>query len=499
MENHDGAYRAWKQAGIQGRVLLHIDAHLDWDWIKDKEPLEILHAHSLSQVESMLEEHCLWNLSGRKREELVDIGNYIYPAVREGIIKEFYSVVPDPFLQNPTMQRDMVRMFHSFMKKNPRRLKNLRLEDKRIVVEIDGVQVTTCRLSDLPRIPEPVLLDIDTDFLTTEAMGIAPSGEDLWKQLPWIWPEELIEKLTDLGITTDFVTIAYSVEEGYTPLSYKYLGDELALRLKHPTLPARHRELLAHKRRGAHHRSCNELDQAMREFERAMALAPEDASTHFNLARLYDENRSFDQAAALYRQAVQLDPTYATAYNNFGSVYQSLGMLDQARDEYLRILRWDPRHADAHYGLAEVLAQKEQWEEASLQYRTVMELCPDHAGAHRGLGYVYARRNMRGEAIIQLQRSIALEAYDGRTHCWLGELCSHENRWDEAIEAYRGALRCGVRVFAIYLRLGRLHLRQRRFYKAWKQYQKSLPLLGWSALRSMLGPSRLWSKRIDGA
>lgn len=28
IEDHDGAYYAWKQAGITGRILLHIDAHL---------------------------------------------------------------------------------------------------------------------------------------------------------------------------------------------------------------------------------------------------------------------------------------------------------------------------------------------------------------------------------------------------------------------------------------------------------------------------------------
>ena len=36
MEDHDGAYYAWKQAGFSGRTLLHIDAHIDWAWIGDK-------------------------------------------------------------------------------------------------------------------------------------------------------------------------------------------------------------------------------------------------------------------------------------------------------------------------------------------------------------------------------------------------------------------------------------------------------------------------------
>jgi len=478
MEDHDGAYHAWKRAGVNGRILLHIDAHLDWAWIKGKDPLEILEARTLAQVESLLQERYLWNLSGRRSEELIDIGNYVYPALQEGIVREFYCILPDAFFENPRIYRDVVTMFERFRQENPRGLKNIRQEHDRIVVEISGRQVTACCLSNMPRIEEAVLLDIDTDFLTTHSMGPDLLRGDPWKQLPWIWPEELVGRLLGLGVRTDFVTIAYSVEGGFTPLSYKYLGDELALRLKETTLPNRERALMAHKRDGAFYRSRDELDRAIREYEQAMDLASEDASIHFNLAYLWDKKGKHDQAAARYRQAVQLDPTYGTAYNNFGSPYLALGMLDCAREEYLRILRWDPRHTDAHYGLAQTLVEKEQWADAIGHYQRVLELRPDHAKAHRDLGGVYAELGMREAAILQLKQSIDVQPHDGWAFWRLGELCSRQKHWDEAIDAYRGALRCGFRAVAIYIKLGGLYLRKGRFYKAWRQYRQALPVLG---------------------
>src|SRR3989442_15151426 len=99
MEDHDGAYYAWKQAGFSGRTLLHIDAHIDWAWIGDKDPRALVRARSLAQVESMLKERCLWNLSDRKPDDLVHIGNYIYPALNEGIVNDFYWVVPDSLVR----------------------------------------------------------------------------------------------------------------------------------------------------------------------------------------------------------------------------------------------------------------------------------------------------------------------------------------------------------------------------------------------------------------
>ena len=482
MEDHDGAYYAWKQAGVTGRILLHIDDHIDWNWIADRDPEDILHAQSLTQVEALLHEPGLWNFSKRKSDafvhSFVHICNYIYPALREGIVREFYWIVPDVATSTPMKLRGLVRMFQHMQKVNPRRFKHIRLENNRILAEIDGRRLTTCSLTDLPDIEEPVLLDIDTDFLMRDSDEVCRSGEDPWKQLPWSWPDELVQRLRDKRVRTDFVTIAYSVEGGFTPLIYKYLGDELALRLKHPQLPERTRTFLECKRRAAHYRHHNQPDQAIAAFEEALEIAPEDASTHFNLAYLSDQQGAYEKAAVQYRQVVQLDPTYATTYNNFGFVYRSFGMLEKAQEEFQRMLRWDPLAADAHYGLGEILADQERWDDAFGHYRTVLALHPDQARAHRGLGRVYAKRGRWEEAIVELKRSVALQPDDALAQFWLAQAYARVQRWDEAIEAYRAAMRGGIHTVTTYLRLGGLYLRRRKLYKALKQYQKVLRLLG---------------------
>jgi tetratricopeptide (TPR) repeat protein len=493
MEDHDRAYYAWKQAGIHGRILLHIDAHIDWDWILDRDPLELLQAESLRQVESLLKGRCLWNLSDRKHDDLVHIGNYIWPAIQQGIVRELYWLIPDSIADNPRSWKEFLRELQPLAGDNPWQLRNIRQENRRIIADIAGVTLTTCTLSDLPPMEEGVLLDIDTDFLTAQPaahMGGEAVGDDLWRQLPWIWPEELIERLNAKRIRTDFVTIAYSVEGGYTPLCYKYLGEELALRLKHPVLPERDRRVIAHKRKGAGYRSQTELENASAEFEAAAALAPGDASTHFNLAYLDDAQQAYAQAAVHYRQAIQLDPSYATAYNNFGSVYYSLGSLEKARQEYERILRWDPQAVDAHFGLAEVLDQQERWNEAISRYQKVVEVRPDHAGAHCALGRLHAKHGRWEEATSALSRSLAVNPHDSRVYGWLGDAYFHQNHWDKAIEAYRGALRCGMRTVAIYVRLGGLYLRKGRFYRAFTQYRKGLRLQGWLILSAIRERSR---------
>jgi tetratricopeptide (TPR) repeat protein len=478
MEDHDGAYYAWEQAGVTGRVLLHVDAHIDWAWIADRDPRDLLRAPSLTAVESMLEERGLWNLTQQTKAQRVHIGNYIYPALKEGIVREFYWIVPDRFMESPAQRRKLVRQFDSLKRLNPRAVMSVTFTDHRVVATIEEVTVTACTLSHLHEIDEPVLLDIDTDFLMPDSDESARAGHDLWKQLPWTWPDDLVERLKRRGIRTDFVTIAYSVEGGFTPLGYKYLGDELALRLKHPQLSERQRDVLTRKRTAARHRHANNIDDAIAEYEAAVALAPEDASSHFNLAHLYDETRAHDRAAVHYREAVQLDPTYATSYNTFGPTYHALAMHEEARQEYRRLLRWDPHNVDAQYGLADLLARQEQWEAASRLYRTVIDARPDHAHACGGLGYVLARRGLWEAALSPLSRAVALQPSAGFAHFWLGEAYAHQQRWDEALEAYRAALRCGFRTVAVHRKLADLYLRKHKVHKALEHCRRLLRVMG---------------------
>src|SRR5690349_22408587 len=95
MEDHDGALAAWRHAGVRGRVLVHIDGHLDWGWIPDRQPLDLLEVRTRDELDALLADGSLWNVTGRGAAELVHIGNYIYPAAREGLVAEFYWVLPD--------------------------------------------------------------------------------------------------------------------------------------------------------------------------------------------------------------------------------------------------------------------------------------------------------------------------------------------------------------------------------------------------------------------
>lgn len=477
MENHDDAYHAWKKAGFRDRIVIHVDAHIDFGWFPEKDPEELLELQSLKELEEQLARPSLWNFSGRSQGELIQIGNYLNPALREGIVGGFYWVVPDGFLRTPGQRKLLDKMLDTLQKTCPRALEKITWADRSVRAECYGKPMVVCTLSDLPEFEESILLDIDTDFQVISSIFPSYPYADLPKTTPWIWPQELVTRLRERRLRTDFVTIAYSVEGGFTPLGYKYLGDELATLLRNPSLAMDHRQIMALKRQAALYQEEKKLPEAIQACEGVLAANSEDAAIYYQLAQLYYQQGRVDQAREHYQQAIALDPGYRTAYNTFGPVYFSLGRFAQSEAEYRKALTFDSEDVDALCGLADLCLQQRHRNEAIVHFQRASELRPEAGRAHLGLGRVYAKLLNWNAAEEELKQALISEKYEGAAQYWLGYVYSKRRRWDNALAAYKAASRLGFGGIPIGLSLGRLYLRKGNFYKAFRHCEKVIRLL----------------------
>ena len=503
MENHDQAYYAWRNAGLRDRIVVHVDAHIDFGWIPERDPAELLELQSLGELEEQSGEASVWNFSGRSVGELTHIGNYLNPALREGIIRGFYWVVPDGFFKTLQQRKLLEKMLHMMRTTHPRAFEKIRWAGRSLKGEIYGKPMAVCPLSDLPALEESILLDIDTDFLVIDSITSSYPHSDPPKMTPWVWPEELVARLRERRLRTDFVTIAYSVEGGYTPLSCKHLGDELANLLKDPRLAMDDRQIITLKRQAALYRAESKFAEARQAYESALAVSPDDAAIHYNLAQLTYDLGQADQARGHYEQAVALDPSYRTAHNNGGPVYFNLGRFAQAEADYRKALAFDPDDAHAYCGLADLCVRQRHWNEAILHYRRACELRPEDGRAHLGLGCVYVRLRSWKAAEEALKQALTSKEHEGLAHYWLGYVHSKRRRWDDALAAYKAARRLGFHDLRIYLSLGKLYLRKGNLYQASRHYGKVirlLPVILLITVRRLLSRTRrmLSKRRHDG-
>lgn len=457
VENHDGALTVWRDAGVSGRVLVHIDAHHDMygGWIDKKNPGE------------------------RSR---VNIANFVYAALEGELVREVIWVVPDQTWATPAGRRDIARELKSLDQGAGRKKPAIRVEHDRIIGTVLGKRILACTVENLRALDEAVLLDIDVDYFVIPNVGYR--GIKVYGSLPWCWPDELLTKLRARGIHTDLTTIAYSVEGDYTPLQWKYLGDELAQRLQPESIDLTWTDRMRDAAQSAGH---GDFGSAEEHYLAAHALRPELAAPCYHLAHLCAASGRMEIGRAYLRQCYDLDPSYRSPYNNAGWWYLEKRRHNQAHAAFARTLSLDPGDAYAHLGSGLLAVQERKWPAAEASLRQALALDDNCVEACRALGQVLARRRAYVEAIDAYERSLKLVLSGRRAltntitlsqgHDWrmpwdpdhgvvlaeLARLHVATRAWGKAITDYRMAIAAGgvnagaawTRLAVLYARLGR--------------------------------------------
>ena len=98
-----------------------------------------------------------------------------------------------------------------------------------------------------------------------------------------------------------------------------------------------------------------------------------------NRGNAYDDKGEVDRAIADYTKAIALDPNYAFAYNNRGLTYEKKGEIDRAIADYTKAIALDPNDATAYTNRGVACYMSGDKEQAIADFRTALEINPwDH-------------------------------------------------------------------------------------------------------------------------
>lgn len=129
----------------------------------------------------------------------------------------------------------------------------------------------------------------------------------------------------------------------------------------------------AYFNRGVNLQASGEHRLAIRDFDRALSMANNNAEAL--MMRAYSKERSLDLRGALadYTRALRLDPMLAKAYSNRGNVYYKLKKYPEAVADYNRAIEFFPEEAKLFYnrGLALYLSGKRT--DACIDLRIALE------------------------------------------------------------------------------------------------------------------------------
>ncbi len=209
------------------------------------------------------------------------------------------------------------------------------------------------------------------------------------------------------------------MDKGRTALDEGRLPD--ALRIFRQVLLIKPDEVEAHYRIGLVFWRQRQIQEAFVFFNKAIEIAPENASLHLSLAGFYEQASLFDKAVEEYRKVIvlaegtemarssekRLNLTLVKQYVAAADVDTALQILNSLLEEYPD----DPRVLQ-HLGFAYSLAKR--YEAAAAIYESVLEKEPENDSAHMNLANVYMKMGDVPNAITHFEKAAELSPQPSR-------------------------------------------------------------------------------------
>ena len=162
-----------------------------------------------------------------------------------------------------------------------------------------------------------------------------------------------------------------------------------------------------------------EGEAAVKEFQEAIRLRPDDSGFRGNLGIAYLQLSDFDAAEEQLRQALKMTPDNASLHYDLALALKLKDNLPAAIAEMKKAIELDPKLVDAYYTLGITLWQQGEFPAAVEQLRKAVELKPDYAEAYYTLGSVLKQMNQLPEAAQALREAIRLQPTFAGAHTTL--------------------------------------------------------------------------------
>lgn len=196
---------------------------------------------------------------------------------------------------------------------------------------------------------------------------------------------------------------------------------------------------------GAFYLNNNNLDEAIRFFQRALALDPRHFQSLNALGLANSMKGNFAEAERSFLKCLEISPGFSEARNNLGMVYQEMGFPDRAEAEFKKAVA-DATYATKelpYYNLARLYSLREDWENALFYAEKAIQ-----ANIHYHLGY-------------------ALKGY----------IMESQDKFVEAIECYKEAVKTVPDDVSYNFHLAAAYFKNGEFRAAEEILERILPLI----------------------
>ena len=179
---------------------------------------------------------------------------------------------------------------------------------------------------------------------------------------------------------------------------------------------------------------------ALEEFESALEIDEESAEGHYGMGAVKFQLGDTTDAEVHFKRTIVLEPDYALAYYSLGVINEGRGSDARAQEYYEGAVSRDPALTEAHYNLGVLYARTDQLNEAIGSFVEVKSLAPDLLEARIALAEAYRRTGKLDASLEELDYAYNLAPFDAEVHSRRGLTLLAMDMVDESASSFKKAL-----------------------------------------------------------
>ncbi len=226
------------------------------------------------------------------------------------------------------------------------------------------------------------------------------------------------------------------------------------------------------------------FDEAIEAYEKALAISPKDASTHYNMGIAYKHAGKPELAVRAWKQAAALDTGDPKPIVAMADYYYERGYFDLAEMEYQRVIaRW-PGIQEPHFKMGTMYYKRGNYDYAINAYQKVIQIDENSELARKAMinKAMLMSKTGKGEESLEKSANLARKALlmkpgDPQALLALGILYMKQEKYDTAMETLFQAVKSsndGKIVGDAYNNIGKCYFKKRQYKKALQAFTRGV-------------------------
>jgi protein O-mannosyl-transferase len=184
-------------------------------------------------------------------------------------------------------------------------------------------------------------------------------------------------------------------------------------------------------------------EQAIDDFNRAIAMDPSYDEAFYGRGTAYDKMGDFDRALENFNKAIALDPFYFEVFLARGMLYEKTGQIEKAIDDIKRAIALNPLYDEAYFRLGNIYAQRGIFDQAVNYYNSAISANPNYAESYINRAISNSLIGRQDQALRDFNRALLLDHSNPVAYLNRGDYYFREGKRELALADFKKACDLG--------------------------------------------------------